>query len=168
MYFPLLLRSCRRQCKCSAQIPSDHFCIPTAPQHTHITYFGEWFLWPVPACSLFSMLLLVYCGSHGPLGNTRKVCSLPGCRLINDYQVGNKTILKQLTLQSSLWNEAQVYPLNSFCLKSHPCLGSPSLPCLISPTCLSFAHESSLGLLLENEPKTSGTLRCITGGNIYF
>ena len=34
--------------------------------------------WPVSAFSLFILLLLGYSGSHWPLGNTWKICSLPG------------------------------------------------------------------------------------------
>lgn len=151
----------RRHCKCSAQIPSDHFCIPTPhPTHTYNIFWGI-NLWPVSAFSLFILLLLGYSGSHWPLGNTWKICSLPQCQL--NHLVGNKTILKQLTLQSSFVELNSNLSSKWLLLGISPLFSLPSLSYLISPLCLPFAHKSSLDLFLENEPKTSEAFRCKTG-----
>ena len=129
----------------------------TSPQtHTHVhTLWRDYLLYAT------SSLYNPWTTGVAPgylLGNTWRVCSLPGCPLTTDYLVVNRTTHKQFTVQRSLCNHAQMCPLNGFCLKSHPWLVCHlHLSYLISPTCLSLAQESFfLGLLLRNEPKVSG------------
>ena len=79
------------------------------------------------AFNFFILLLLGYNGSSWPLGNTWKIYNLPGCQLTNDHLVGNKTILIQLTLQSSFVELSSDLSSKWLLLEISPLFGLPSL-----------------------------------------
>lgn len=92
-----------------------------------------------------------------------------GAHLTNDYLVENRTILKQLTLQSSLVESGSNLSSEWVLLEISPLFDLSPLHYLISPTCLSFSYEAfSVGLLMGNEPKTSGKFKMHNRGKLYF